>query len=109
MDSAPGGLDKLKLQNGYIPRNGFVGGRKSTGLRDSGQLLRAETRKQSDDDVKLNYREEQRDRNGGRKEKEEDELLDGWPKWLTDNIPKEVLAGIDPKSADNYDKIEKVI
>lgn len=108
MDSAPGGLDKLKLQNGYIPRNGFVGGRKSTGLRDSGQLLRAETRKQSDDDVKLNYREEQRDRNGGRKEKEEDELVDGWPKWLTDNIPKEVLAGIVPKSADNYDKIEKV-
>lgn len=37
-----------------------------------------------------------------------DELVDGWPKWLVDNIPKEVLAGLVPKSADSYDKLAKV-
>ncbi|EEF28496.1 Cell division protein kinase 7, putative [Ricinus communis] len=37
-----------------------------------------------------------------------DELVDGWPKWLVDNIPKEVLAGLVPKSADSYDKLAKI-
>lgn len=35
-------------------------------------------------------------------------LVDGWPKWLTDNIPGDVLAGIVPRSADSYDKLDKV-
>ncbi|XP_022774089.1 probable serine/threonine-protein kinase At1g54610 [Durio zibethinus] len=39
---------------------------------------------------------------------EGDELDDGWPKWLVDNIPTEVLAGLVPKSADSYDKLAKV-
>jgi cyclin-dependent kinase 12/13 len=38
----------------------------------------------------------------------EDELVDGWPTWLLDNVPREALQGIVPKSADAYDKIEKV-
>ncbi|WVZ78846.1 hypothetical protein U9M48_026496 [Paspalum notatum var. saurae] len=38
----------------------------------------------------------------------EDELVDGWPTWLLDNVPREALNGIVPKSADAYDKIEKV-
>ncbi|XP_066372726.1 probable serine/threonine-protein kinase At1g54610 [Miscanthus floridulus] len=38
----------------------------------------------------------------------DDELVDGWPTWLLDNVPREVLQGIVPKSADAYDKIEKV-
>ncbi|XP_055822838.1 probable serine/threonine-protein kinase At1g54610 [Solanum dulcamara] len=37
-----------------------------------------------------------------------DELVDGWPKWLVDNIPKEVLVGLVPKTADSYDKLAKV-
>ncbi|KAF2284315.1 hypothetical protein GH714_020411 [Hevea brasiliensis] len=37
-----------------------------------------------------------------------DELVDGWPKWLVDNIPTEVLAGLVPKSADSYDKLAKI-
>lgn len=36
------------------------------------------------------------------------ELVDGWPKWLTDNIPKDALAGLTPRSAETYDKIDKV-
>lgn len=37
-----------------------------------------------------------------------DELVDGWPQWLVDNMPSEVLATFVPKSADSYDKIAKV-
>lgn len=38
-----------------------------------------------------------------------DELVDGWPRWLVDNIPSKVLAGLVPKSADSYEKLAKVI
>ncbi|XWS44812.1 hypothetical protein CRYUN_Cryun15aG0080900 [Craigia yunnanensis] len=37
-----------------------------------------------------------------------DELVDGWPKWLVDNISTEVLVGLVPRSADSYDKLDKV-
>ncbi|KAI4330139.1 hypothetical protein MLD38_028444 [Melastoma candidum] len=37
-----------------------------------------------------------------------DEQVEGWPKWLVDNVSKEAFAGIVPKSADNYDKIAKI-
>lgn len=37
-----------------------------------------------------------------------EELVDGWPKWLVDNVSKEILAGLVPKSADSYDKLSKV-
>ncbi|XP_022740674.1 probable serine/threonine-protein kinase At1g54610 [Durio zibethinus] len=37
-----------------------------------------------------------------------DELVSGWPKWLVDNIPGEVLSGLVPRSADSYDKLAKV-
>lgn len=37
-----------------------------------------------------------------------DEMVDGWPQWLIDNIPSDALAGLFPKSADSYDKLAKV-
>ncbi|GLU13231.1 hypothetical protein SLE2022_298740 [Rubroshorea leprosula] len=37
-----------------------------------------------------------------------DEMVEGWPKWLVDNIPREVLAGLVSKSADSYDKFAKI-
>ncbi|CAN1345054.1 Probable serine/threonine-protein kinase At1g54610 [Linum perenne] len=37
-----------------------------------------------------------------------DDYIDGWPKWLIDNIPKDVLDGLVPKSADSYDKLAKI-
>lgn len=43
-----------------------------------------------------------------RKAGDEDEVVDGWPKWLTDNIPSDALAGLTPRSAETYDKIDKV-
>ncbi|XP_022963422.1 probable serine/threonine-protein kinase At1g54610 [Cucurbita moschata] len=37
-----------------------------------------------------------------------EELVDGWPKWLVENVPREALAGLVPKGADSYDKLAKV-
>ncbi|CAI0396362.1 unnamed protein product [Linum tenue] len=37
-----------------------------------------------------------------------EETVDGWPKWLADNVPKEVLAGVVRKSAEDYVKLDKV-
>ncbi|KAK9272049.1 hypothetical protein L1049_002418 [Liquidambar formosana] len=37
-----------------------------------------------------------------------DELVNGWPKWLIDNIRGDALDGLVPKSADSYDKLAKV-
>ncbi|KAL9160973.1 hypothetical protein ABFS82_08G235300 [Erythranthe guttata] len=37
-----------------------------------------------------------------------DELVDGWPKWLVDNVNRDALSGFVPKSADSYDKLAKV-
>ncbi|KAK7353591.1 hypothetical protein VNO80_19041 [Phaseolus coccineus] len=36
------------------------------------------------------------------------ESEEGWPKWLLDNIPTNVLAKLVPKSADSYEKLAKI-
>jgi len=36
------------------------------------------------------------------------EFVEGWPKWLVDNIPPNVLDSLVPKSADSYEKLGKV-
>ncbi|KAK7350853.1 hypothetical protein VNO77_09855 [Canavalia gladiata] len=36
------------------------------------------------------------------------EFVNGWPMWLVDNIPKNVLANLVPKSADSYEKLAKI-
>ena len=38
----------------------------------------------------------------------EEEMVDGWPKWLVDSVPTEVLAEVVPKSAESYKMIDKV-
>lgn len=35
--------------------------------------------------------------------------VNGWPRWLVMNVPRHVLEGLVPKSADSYDKIDKVM
>ncbi|KAG6717234.1 hypothetical protein I3842_04G088200 [Carya illinoinensis] len=37
-----------------------------------------------------------------------DELVGGWPKWLVDNVPGDLLSGLVSKSADSYDKLAKI-
>ncbi|TKY73886.1 serine/threonine-protein kinase [Spatholobus suberectus] len=48
------------------------------------------------------------ERKFGEKKMAKYEFVDGWPKWLVDNIPANVLANIVPKSADSYVKLAKI-
>ncbi|KAL0326016.1 UNVERIFIED_CONTAM: putative serine/threonine-protein kinase [Sesamum radiatum] len=140
--SPPQGLEKMKLENGY-GKVGYVGARRSTGLRHSRQEtggdvkpeLRngngnrftqgrasygAERNVEERNAVAVEGRRKSVSKNGGenkgkvsettelRNKAEEDELVEGWPKWLTDNIPRDVLRNIVPKSADSYVKIDKI-
>lgn len=142
MRSPPQGLEKMKLENGYI-KGGYVGARRSTGLRHSrqemGRVVKPESRNgdgyhfmegrasfggernvEERNVVAMEGKRKSVSNNGGenngkvserielRNKDGEDELVDGWPKWLTDNIPREVLRNIVPKSADSYVKIDKV-
>ncbi|KAL3504530.1 hypothetical protein ACH5RR_034371 [Cinchona calisaya] len=47
-------------------------------------------------------------RSSNKSDADDGELVDGWPKWLLDNIPTNALAGLTPRSAETYDKIDKV-
>ncbi|OIT32355.1 hypothetical protein A4A49_42769, partial [Nicotiana attenuata] len=125
MHSPPRGLEKLKLENGYVARDDqHVRPRRSTGQRSHEQREKNNARRLSHDHA---YRDIIHERNlatsEGKKQTnesshdvarkstkttiDEEELIDGWPKWLVDNIPREALAGLVPKSADSYDKIDK--
>ncbi|KAF3445475.1 hypothetical protein FNV43_RR10651 [Rhamnella rubrinervis] len=126
MNSPPKGLDKLKMDSGYVGRSDFVGPRRSTGQkypqRETSRKYRPETMmygnfefdggngKVEGDEKLLVGKEEEKDGENVAKRLSigEEELVGGWPKWLTDNIPRHVLAGLVPKSAESYDKLAKV-
>lgn len=140
----PQGLEKLKLENGYVRGDGgFGGARRSTGQRP---LNRDPTRVPRTSSALGGARGSGAGRGGGDKklvngdsgssggQKEKmvtrdsgsggggsggggrrsgrlkvvEEVVDGWPKWLSDNIPKEALAGLVPRSADSYEMLDKV-
>ncbi|XVF64280.1 hypothetical protein PTKIN_Ptkin09bG0156000 [Pterospermum kingtungense] len=107
MNSRPRGLEKLKMENGYTGKGPFMGHRRSTGQRycEQGLCYRPEQPK------KLNGKEKQRSNETVEKRNFlvfGDEMVDGWPKWLIDNIPKEALGGLVPKGAESYDKLDKI-
>ncbi|WOG82158.1 hypothetical protein DCAR_0101320 [Daucus carota subsp. sativus] len=107
-------LEKKKIQNGYVK-----GG---SGVKSNGQKvaekddIKADDQKSVDGDRKIGKEEEGKNGNGvGNvsqrivvKKIGSDELVDGWPKWLVDNMPGDVLASLVPKSADSYDKLAKI-
>lgn len=129
----PRGLDKLKVDHGYVT---YVKGG-GEGRPDGSKASAKETVKP----VRLNAevkadsgggggggkgvvsRETERGGNGGgvggggnvsgrllvKQTGGDDDIVDGWPKWLVDNVPPDVLDGLVPKSADSYDKLAKVI
>lgn len=122
------GAEKMRLENGYARA-----ARRSTGQRyvteEPGRPSRPEPRIGNDAYVGNGGRETAVDRkviarkgekprgSGGKAPAEidpkktnsgDEEMVDGWPKWLVDNIPGQVLAGLVPKSADSYEKIDKV-
>ena len=121
MNSPSRGLEKLKMENGYVAKAGFIAGRRSTGQRllekDSGRGLRPESggnmvvtvNGDGGGEEKSIGREEKRDDGGSKVSRiRGEEVVDGWPKWLTDNVPKEALAGLVPRSAESFDKLDKV-
>lgn len=136
MHSPPRGLEKLKLESGYVARGERVRPRRSTGQRPhepreknaagygDGRRLSDANRDAINERNLVITREGEKQTNESSNSSglagnvarkitkttttEEEELIDGWPKWLVDNIPREALAGLVPKSADSYDKIDKV-
>ncbi|RVW48931.1 putative serine/threonine-protein kinase [Vitis vinifera] len=118
MNSPPRGLEKLKMDNGYVSK---AAGRRSTGQRypdkDSGRVLRPESGSNkvlfvSGDgggEEKSINKEEKRDDGGSEvSHVKGKEIVDGWPNWLTDNIPKKALAGLVPRSAESFEKLDKI-
>lgn len=122
-NSPPRGLEKLKLDNGYVGKGGFVGPRRSTGQRHPDRFHRLEPPQRRNSNAGFDNGSGEEERvigRGGRNstigatveniavQNGADEVFTGWPKWLVDNVPTEVLAGLVPKSADNYVKLDKV-
>ncbi|KAL0556896.1 hypothetical protein IC582_005413 [Cucumis melo] len=95
VNSPSGGVEKLKLDNGYAGIHGFIAHRRSVGQKRF---------------VGKESSEAERPHGSGNDQfgSDNSELVDGWPKWLTSNIPKHVLAGLVPKSVEAYDKLDKV-
>ncbi|XP_028790049.1 probable serine/threonine-protein kinase At1g54610 [Neltuma alba] len=126
-------LERFGLQNGYVGDGDFVAHRGSTGQKfdrtEYGRENLCEPRRHKvesgtgngdrkagaervRDKTKLYDKEGRKNavRNHLKVSRKsfEDEMVDGWPKWLVDNVPREVLAGLTPKSAESYIMINKV-
>lgn len=107
------GLAKLKTENEHVG-TGMLGQRRSTGQRynerelGGGRIRRPELPvvPERSDEGKVINGDGKRDLQWGNAE--DGEVVDGWPKWLIDNVPSEALEGLVPKSAESYHKIDKV-
>ncbi|XP_052191363.1 probable serine/threonine-protein kinase At1g54610 isoform X2 [Diospyros lotus] len=105
MHTPPRRAEKLKLQNGYV-KDGDVAQKQDPFDGGVNRVLggrggRRISREDESDEVNISRRITVK-KNGA------DEVFDGWPKWLVDNIPRDVLAGLVPKLIDSYDKLAKV-
>ncbi|KAJ4831468.1 hypothetical protein Tsubulata_015219 [Turnera subulata] len=123
VSSSPRGLEKLKQENGYVGKARIANHRRSTGQRYI-KINPAHHHHQPPPENYSNGSSGSDDDSGGDGEETklrdgkysngvviqagEEEMVGGWPKWLVDNVPKEGLAGLVPKSADNYVKLDKV-
>ncbi|KAK7343757.1 hypothetical protein VNO77_12771 [Canavalia gladiata] len=122
-------LERLKLDNGYVASSDFVAHRRSTGQRHESHRLHQREQQQPPGKHTLESAVGNGERQGlavraghkgnlvsrERKSKKvsnkcfhEDEMLGGWPKWLVDNVPAQMLAALVPKSAESYKMIDKV-
>ncbi|XP_057496087.1 probable serine/threonine-protein kinase At1g54610 isoform X1 [Actinidia eriantha] len=117
-DTPPRVLERLKLENGYVKGAG-QGGRTVAKKEVSFKNLNSGGGGGGGGGGGQRKHGGGGERNGGGgggsgserimvKKISADEMVDGWPKWLVDNIPTEVLAGLVPRSADSYDKLAKV-
>ncbi|KAM0976342.1 hypothetical protein FF1_019317 [Malus domestica] len=124
-------LDKLKWDNGYV--KGSTGGRPVTQKHSRKEIKPVFNGEDKIADggrtggaggggggggggEGLVVREKERGKNGGNvsgrmtleKIGGDDDIVNGWPKWLVENVPQDVLAGFVPKTADSYDKLAKI-
>ncbi|KAG4115267.1 hypothetical protein ERO13_D12G093300v2 [Gossypium hirsutum] len=96
------GLDKLKQEHGYAAKRGE---KEDGGVAGNGEKVvnrEGETVRSNDANGNVSQK------HASKKIVGDDQVVDGWPKWLVDNVPFEVLSGLVPKSADSYDKLAKV-
>ncbi|KAH6774692.1 Protein kinase superfamily protein [Perilla frutescens var. frutescens] len=99
-------LERLKLENGYVRvENVSRPSRDFSKAVDGGgggerKISRESERKHGGGNVSQ--------RISVKKIVAVDETVDGWPRWLVENVKGDVLAGLVPKSADSYDKLAKV-
>lgn len=125
----PRGLDKLKVDHGYVTYAKGGGEERPDGSNASAKetvkpvRLNAEVKADSGGGgggKGVVSRETDRGGNGGgggnvpggllmKQTGGDDDIVNGWPKWLVENVPPDVLDGLVPKSADSYDKLSKVI
>ncbi|KAJ9561468.1 hypothetical protein OSB04_006628 [Centaurea solstitialis] len=123
-----GGLHKLKIDNGYVVAGNegkpFVARKPFVEMPVKENSVKKNNNNHVGGDGVVNIRKEvggENDRKitregignvshriGVGKKIGSDELIDGWPKWLVDNIPKDVLANLVSKTADSYDKLAKI-
>ncbi|KAI3499762.1 hypothetical protein L1887_35571 [Cichorium endivia] len=118
-----GGLHKLKTDNGYA--TGGNGGKPNVAHKPFVEMPVKENSVKKNNPVdNSNTRKKESGQNDGKVSREgignvsqriivgkkigADELIDGWPKWLVDNIPREVLTNLVSKTADSYDKLAKI-
>ncbi|XP_028763895.1 probable serine/threonine-protein kinase At1g54610 [Neltuma alba] len=121
------GLERLKLENGYVGNGDFAAHRRSMGqiygeCEDIGRVHQREIRKHR---LGSGIGNEEREGSSNRwmgegkrnavhdgekipRKSFDDEMVDGWPRWLVDNVPREVLAGLVPRSAESYVMLDKV-
>lgn len=103
-------LDKLKIESDYIKVENA-----GRGTRASRRRRGAKAAVEDGGGRRISRESEKGNHGGGNVPRRilgekisADELVDGWPQWLIDNIPLDALAGLFPKSADSYDKLAKV-
>lgn len=96
------GLDKLKQERGFAAKRGE---KEDGGVAGNGEkVVDREGETVRSNDANGNFSQQ----NASKKIGGDDQVADGWPKWLVDNVPFEVLSGLVRKSADSYDKLAKV-
>lgn len=127
-----GGLQKLKIDNGYvtvgpgkqssvvahkpafveipvIKDNNIVNNNTINSNNNNNENMEKEAGGEDDSRQQATIIGKVSQRNTGVIKKiGSDELIDGWPKWLVDNIPSHVLSNLVSKTADSYDKLAKV-
>lgn len=111
-------VEELKQQNSYYGRGRGRGRSRGQQQQVKPELgtIKKSTAAGNGEENKISNREGERlvldkeaDALGNvEKKKINGEEVDGWPKWLVDNIHTDILAGIVPRSADSYHKLAKV-